>query len=468
MTTTQENENLNINDNNAVILAEYRVLNKLINDEITEFNSAYLVHPKAVSMYNAIVYLKENNLEISKSSISTEMSKYGISVASDILDQVINNKDEDNIEDAKKLLRSVYTSNSAVREIQDVENVLLSNIDITDDIKYSLQAKLQNIQQLLEPEDSQGAINLNKWFTNYEKDYKKRIDGKIYWFNDPVIDSLILDGPVPDNCGLVVASPGMGKSSFMLHIVNKLIDSGIPCMYFSLEMGSTATMDRLISSRLHIPYKDIVNPSNEDVYYTIYNKIIEERKKLEDNKLFKFSENPVVTLSSLESEIRKFQMSLHNKYAIIIIDLLTMLKDFESSANLATVIEMGMNKLNAIAKRCHVHILGTAQLNRTAEQTRISDIESMDDALRISRSSIKNSAGLLERCRYVLSLYRRKFYLKQYFPDQPETELEEDIVKVSVLKQNNGPCESGEFLFDPEEFSLYGLANNFEKEDENS
>jgi replicative DNA helicase len=330
-------------------------------------------------------------------------------------------------------------------------------------MRDSIRDELYEAEDLVLSDDTdtfKKALTTKEWTDAYIEEFKKRKDGKQYWFNEPVLDKIVVDGPIPETGGIIAAQSGMGKSTFVLNLVNKLIDSGIPCMYFSLEMGQISTMDRLLAARLQIPYSDIVNPPDSETFYTVYQRILDEKKKLELNKNFRFSENPDISIASLKKEIKKFQNEIGQQYCIVILDLITMVKDFcigsNSGASLATTIEMAVNKMNALSKELKIHYIGTAQLNRTGESATITDIEDIDK-LRPSRHQIKNSGALLERCRYAISLFRRKFYIDQNFPDDPVAQAEDDTIEVQLLKQSNGECKRYYELFNGQCFTVTPL-----------
>jgi replicative DNA helicase len=138
-----------------------------------------------------------------------------------------------------------------------------------------------------------------------------------------------------------------------------------------------------------------------------------------------------------------------------------MVQDFVSARNglgLAQTIEVAINKMNALSKELGIHYIGTAQLNRSGETANVVDIEDIN-RLRPTRAQVKNSGALLERCRYVVSLFRKKFFIDQYFPDDEEAQAEDDLVEVSMLKQNNGQCKRMYESFNGECFTLTYVEN---------
>ena len=55
--------------------------------------------------------------------------------------------------------------------------------------------------------------------------------------------------------------------------------------------------------------------------------------------------------------------------------------------------------------------------------------------------------------------FRKKFFIDQYFPDDEEAQAEDDLVEVSMLKQNNGQCKRMYESFNGECFTLTYVEN---------
>lgn len=462
-------EKQTIDSSQAVVISEYRLLNAIYLDhsilDNTDYSEDLYIHTTCKAIHHAFVDLVKAGVPVTDMSIYNEASKYDMTISKDVIDQVIgiNSEPVATIKDMVDTLKTAKKSLEAIDRLSKIHSVLALNSILTPEIKESLREEFYEAEDLVLSNDEDNfkkALTTKEWTDMYVEAYKKRKDGKQYWFNEPVLDKIVVDGPIPETGGIIAAQSGMGKSTFVLNLVNKLIDSGIPCMYFSLEMGQISTMDRLLAARLQIPYSDIVNPPDSETFYTVYQRILDEKKKLELNKNFRFSENPDISIASLKKEIKKFQNEIGQQYCIVILDLITMVKDFcigsNSGASLATTIEMAVNKMNALSKELKIHYIGTAQLNRTGESATITDIEDIDK-LRPSRHQIKNSGALLERCRYAISLFRRKFYIDQNFPDDPVAQAEDDTIEVQLLKQSNGECKRYYELFNGQCFTVTPL-----------
>jgi replicative DNA helicase len=205
-----------------------------------------------------------------------------------------------------------------------------------------------------------------------------------------------------------------------------------------LEMSGIDTMDRLISMRCDIPTSDLYMPG--DASRSILERIEVERQELSKNNKFYFVEDPDIDIARLQAIIKEFKQRSKEGYFVLVIDLITQLRDFlspKSGVSVASAIESAMNLLNAVAKKEGIHIVGIVQFNREADSARIHSMDDIDE-LRPNLNHIKNSHAIAERSRQVVSVFREKYYAERYLPEDEQLEYMDDILDITVLKQSNG------------------------------
>lgn len=459
---------------NPIQIAELRLLRNLWANpnllDSQEYSDDLFCSVFCKTISKAIDTLTKNGTPLTTDALYMESARNDSSITRDLIKNITESTAESGeyITDIVKVLKDYKRTTSALDHLDHIKDVLSKNNVLTPEITQELRENFDAAEEqvLRNDEDSVKRImDLKEWGDQWQEDFKLRTNGKRYYFSEPVLDELVVDGPAPGTGGLLVAQSGMGKSTMVLKLVNGFINAGIPCMFFSLEMGSIATYDRLLANRLQIPYTEIVNPPDAETYQAIYDQVQQERQFLDNNKLFRFCEDANVSISELKKAIIKFQEQIGQKYCIVVLDLITMIQDFvttKSGLGMPQTIELAINKMNALSKELGIHYIGTAQLNRAGESTAVTDPE---DVLRFrpSRHQVKNSSALLERCRYVVSLFRKKYYLEQYFGDDEEIMDCEDIVELQILKQNNGKTPRRCELFDGSTFSM-----TYKPDDENS
>lgn len=459
---------------NPIQIAELRLLRNLWANpnllDSQEYSDDLFCSVFCKTISKAIDTLTKNGTPLTTDALYMESARNDSSITRDLVKSITESTAESGqyITDIVKVLKDYKRTTAALDHLDHIKDVLSKNNVITPEITQELRENFDAAEEqvLRNDEDSvKRVMDLKEWGDQWAEDFKLRTNGKRYYFSEPVLDELVVDGPAPGTGGLLVAQSGMGKSTMVLKLVNGFINAEIPCMFFSLEMGSIATYDRLLANRLQIPYTEIVNPPDTETYQAIFDQVQQERQLLDNNKLFRFCEDANVSISELKKSIIKFQEQIGQKYCIVVLDLITMIQDFvntKSGLGMPQTIELAINKMNALSKELGIHYIGTAQLNRAGESTSVTDPE---DVLRFrpSRHQVKNSSALLERCRYVVSLFRKKYYLEQYFGDDEEIMDCEDIVELQILKQNNGKTPRRCELFDGSTFSM-----TYKPDDENA
>lgn len=459
---------------NPIQIAELRLLRNIWANpnmlDSQEYSDDLFCSVFCKTISKAIDTLTKNGTPLTTDALYMESARNDSSITRDLVKSITESTAESGqyITDIVKVLKDYKRTTAALDHLDHIKDVLSKNNVLTPEITQELRENFDAAEEqvLRNDEDSvKRVMDLKEWGDQWAEDFKLRTNGKRYYFSEPVLDELVVDGPAPGTGGLLVAQSGMGKSTMVLKLVNGFINAEIPCMFFSLEMGSIATYDRLLANRLQIPYTEIVNPPDTETYQAIFDQVQQERQLLDNNKLFRFCEDANVSISELKKSIIKFQEQIGQKYCIVVLDLITMIQDFvntKSGLGMPQTIELAINKMNALSKELGIHYIGTAQLNRAGESTSVTDPE---DVLRFrpSRHQVKNSSALLERCRYVVSLFRKKYYLEQYFGDDEEIMDCEDIVELQILKQNNGKTPRRCELFDGSTFSM-----TYKPDDENA
>lgn len=465
-----------LESSDSLVIAEYRLLNAVaLNPENLYKNGAskeLFTHEVCKSIYESVEALAKKNIPITAQSLYQQAAGIDLNVNLESINMIMNLQSDPNIEtkDMIDMLKQVKNSHEACQKFSDIKGLLDSNPIRNDEINEKIKDQLYEAESLLL---QKGDIAEVEDFTQLTDDYKEifeeRKNGKKYHFGDPILDKVVTYGPAPGCGGIIAAATGMGKSAFCLNLINRFINQGIPCMYYSLEMGKADTMDRLISMRTGIPLSEIINPSDVESWSAIKKKIDEESEVLKQNKKFRFSENASLSLNNIKQDIKKFQTDIGQKYCVVVLDLISMVREFSkisnNGLNFAQAIELAINQTNAIAKELGIHYIAVLQMNRATETGHIDDIKDID-SFKPTRNSIKNAGAFLERCRYALSLFRPRYYAEEYL-DKELYEDMQDICYVNLLKQNQGRVGGNfKYLFDPDCMTMTPLVDEMQSEDE--
>lgn len=442
----------------AVITAEYRLLNALIKNS-SYFNDSrvtenILTDETAKSIFQAIRNLSEKNIRITPASLYQAGTEIDFNVSRSIINTIfdIDKEGATSLDDIIPVLTEAKSKFDILSIINNIKQSLQSpgNLDIGN-----LQSNLFEIDNILNNKSIESPlITFDEWADLYEKELDLRAEGKKYSYGDVFLDETLFMGAAPGLITTVAGATGSGKSFYVLNLINNLIDQNAPCMYISLEMGDITTFDRLMALRCGIPNEDLYKKENIE---GIRESLSKQREELKNNKNFFFSQEPEIDLVKLRAMIKEYKQRTKNDYVFVVIDLLTMVKEFsKANGNMAQSIEVAMNQLHAIAKAEKVHILGVVQFGRNADNTKIHSIEELDN-LRPSLNDIKNANAIAERSRVVLGLFHPKNYVDKYLVtiNAPGSDDFEDTIEVQILKNSQGSVgKVFKYMAIPEQFKL--------------
>ena len=456
-------------DNNTtrIVQAEYRLLHCVITHreclDDARVTDNLFIHPSAKSIFRTICDLNKRNVPITRAELLQSCKDIG--VTSGVIDTIFNvDDDEPALDTILPDLLTEQLKTNLIQKLDLLKESLNLNAEInTDDV----------LKQLYECDDlvlhsaknKSPLLNIEEWSDEYIEDLQQRKKGKKYTYGDLNLDEEMFKGAYPGAITTIAASTGSGKSTFVLNLMNNLIEQNTPCMYISLEMGAVDTMDRLIAMRRGIPNDELYNRGNID---SVIEGVEEEKKNLLSRNKFYFVEDPSVDLVKLRSMIREFKQRTHEDYCLVAIDLLTQLKGFNVSTNKGTSnamsIELAMNDLNALAKEENVHIIGVVQFRRDSDSIKISSLDDLERA-RPTIGEIKNSGAISERSRVVLGIFRPKMVaerFRQALTEQEQAALDSmsDVMEVQVLKNSAGNVgKIFKYMFDNQCFKLLPLVD---------
>lgn len=456
----------NLDEQNPVLIAEYRLLNALYlnpqNFLETGVERDVFVHETCKDTFDAMQKLNAAGIPQSKNAIFQDASARNINVTPDFIQAFINVNTDPKvvIKDAVEMLQDTACSLKGLDFLEKVKKIINSNPLRSEADNEKIRNLLYQAENELMPIAKKARIKtFDEVEQSYLENFEARKNGKQYKFGDPILDKAVKYGPAPGSGGLIAAATGMGKSAFCLNLINRCINQRVPLMYYSLEMGETDTFDRMMALRSNIDMEDLVNPADQETWQMIKDQIKAQFDILKQNPNFRFSECASISLTQVKQDIKKFQQDIGQEYCIIVFDLLSMVKEFmitdDKGMNFAQGIEVAINILNAMAKELGFHYIAVLQMNRKGEgEGRADDLDDLKK-FRPVRNQIKNSGAFLERVRWAIGLFRAKYYAELYIEDEDLWKDMPDYCEVSLLKQNQGLVGSvGKYLFDPTIMSM--------------
>lgn len=265
---------------------------------------------------------------------------------------------------------------------------------------------------------------------------------------------LYCQGILKGQFGTIFGLSGVGKSILAQNCVNGLINKQIPTLYVPNEMGEFPTMDRWIASRLGIPISlfSEIDHSTGKISDAVIEAFKEEKKRLQRIKYFHLVDEAGLNISNIKDLIKDVKKLNGKQDLMVVIDLFTMLNDFKGEAK-ANVYSDAVDNYFDLIKSENVASLVVVQARRT-EKIVVSCVDDCEK-FRPTTEMIKNSGSLEERSRTILGVFRKKHYINKYIPDDPEGLITEDIMEVSILKNNMGGLAHLKYLYDYETSKIW-------------
>ena len=320
----------------------------------------------------------------------------------------------------KYVLRSIIQqSNEAIAQAYDAPDEVASLLDTVEakilairegsetnkapTIKQSIEEVLEQFQALLTGEMGSQGVS-----TGYEE-----LDRKS-------------SGLKPGEMFVVAARPSMGKTSFMMNIVEHIcVDLAKPSMVFSCEMSAFQIVQRLLFSRARYAMSQIsrgYKPNKGDLQ-----RIQRAAAEITQARLF-IDDTPGISINELRAKARRKKRDEDIQF--IAIDYLQLMKSRTKQAENSREREIAEISagIKGLAKELGLPILILAQLNRGPEGR-------TGKSLGVPRMSDLRESGAIEQDADMVGLLYRTAY---YAENDEEREAEAGKANLLLAKNRNG------------------------------
>lgn len=236
-------------------------------------------------------------------------------------------------------------------------------------------------------------------------------------------------GLQPSDLVLIAARPSMGKTAFVLNMVQHIaMKKELPCMIFSLEMSSEQLVQRMIAMETGIDSQKLrIGNLNDNDWDPLIRGIVD----VSDSKII-IDDTPGISVGELRSKCRK--VKLEKGLSIVIIDYLQLMTgSSKRSENRQQEISEISRSLKALAREIKAPVVALSQLSRACE-TRPDHRPMLSD--------LRESGAIEQDADIVMFLYRDDYYHKDTeHPNEAE---------VIIAKQRNGPIGTVNLMWKPE------------------
>lgn len=244
---------------------------------------------------------------------------------------------------------------------------------------------------------------------------------------------------------IVAARPAMGKTTFVLNMAQKALDTGKGVAIFSLEMPAEQLMLRMLSAKTSIALQNLRVGNLQEEELT---RLSQAAGVMASKPLF-IDDGGNLTINQLRSKLRKLK-SRHPEISLAIIDYLQLMSGSTGRDRHLEVSEISRG-LKMLARELEIPIIALSQLNRS--------LESRSDR-RPMLSDLRESGAIEQDADIILFVYREAVYKMK---DEKEKEEQarregreyrstfvnknEEEAEIIIGKQRNGPIGAIKLIF---------------------
>jgi replicative DNA helicase len=322
------------------------------------------------------------------------------------------------IEEKSLLRKLIRASNDIMGKSYEAREEVVSVLEMAEKSIFDISLN----------RSTQGFVHIKKILnTNFDKIEelylnKGRITGVSTGFDD--LDEM-LSGLQKSDLVLVAARPSMGKTSFILNMVQQAgIRDKVATAIFSLEMSKEQLTQRILCAEALI---DSHRLRTGDITEDEWIKLARAMGPLSEAPIY-VDDTPSISMTEMRAKCRKLKIE-HN-LGLILIDYLQLMTGNGKYDSRQQEISDISRSLKGLAKELGIPIVACAQLSRAPEM-RADHHPIMSD--------LRESGAIEQDADVIMFLYRDEYY-------HPDTE-KKNIGEVIISKQRNGPTGTVELVW---------------------
>ena len=244
---------------------------------------------------------------------------------------------------------------------------------------------------------------------------------------------------------IVAARPAMGKTTLVLNMAQKALDTGRGVAFFSLEMPAEQLMLRMLAAKTSIALQDLRVGHLQDFEWENLTKAVDIMSK---SPLF-IDDGSILTIHQLRTKLRKIK-SKHPEIGLAVVDYLQLMSGEGNRDRHQEVSEISRG-LKMIARELEMPIIALSQLNRS--------LESRSDR-RPMLSDLRESGSIEQDADIILFVYRDAVYKQKDEKEKEEAAKKEgttykssfvprneEEAEIIIGKQRNGPTGTIKLVF---------------------
>lgn len=401
------------------VVNEQIILSVVINDEndrrriLGIVNESMFLGKRHKVIFSSIKKCVDKNLKINCNNIAMHsMGDYG---GLDYLENLKGMDGPDDIIYHVVRLRQDYTRLNLIKSLEDVKEVAG---DRTNDF-YECVRSVNNLQKIISGVDGVRNNNLN--FEKWNSLLSERLDGHISFVSTGYksLDEYLIEGFFRKGLTVIAGRPRMGKSTFVVDCIGRLLKSDLKIAHGPWEGGPSVFIDSLVSNKCGIDLiKLIKQPDKLDK--KLINKAKNFINRLERDKQLTVLSNPFLELGSEWTNDRAMdkteEILAEGQFDIVFFDLWERCLTKLDPKHIAPALV----KMQTLLQKYDTHGVIVQQLQRKAED------RDKNKFRRPTLGDLKNSGAYEEVADLVLLIHREKVY-KPF--------MRSDIVEINIAKQ---------------------------------
>lgn len=231
----------------------------------------------------------------------------------------------------------------------------------------------------------------------------------------------ITTGLHPDQLIILAARPAVGKTAFVLNIVQNVgTKQNKAVAVFSLEMGAESLVDRMLAAEGMIDSHAL---RTGQLTEQDWNNVMIAQGALAEAPIY-IDDTPGIKITEIRARSRKLSQEVEGGLGLIVIDYLQLITGTRPENRQQEVSDIS-RQLKILAKELKVPVIALSQLSRGVEQRQDK---------RPVLSDIRESGSIEQDADIVAFLYRDDYYRKE--SEESENAIEDNTIEVILEK----PC----------------------------
>ncbi|KLN67638.1 hypothetical protein ABM90_31360 [Rhodococcus erythropolis] len=174
------------------------------------------------------------------------------------------------------------------------------------------------------------------------------------------VDDMLAGGLHPGRSYVIGGRPGEGKSIALLNFASYAAERGHPAIIFSVEMGETEVVSRILASGAHAEYGQVTKRNLDDFNYSR----IQQYKTQHRDMPLTLVDKSDITIDSIAARCRTIKRT--QGLEVIVVDYLQLLKESDSKQPRERQVAQISRALKVLARELDCAVIVACQLNRNA------------------------------------------------------------------------------------------------------